>query len=140
MRTLIGWSVGATCATLIVTGMSALPAPAQETRTDRREVRRDTREIRGDRREIAKDTQDIRGDRKDLEASRQKLRNAYKSGDPAAIRAAREEYQRTRGSYHGDLRERRRDVLELQQDRQQRRADIQDLNQDARQAGIQRPR
>ena len=57
MRTIIGWSVGAACATVIVTGLSALPAPAQETKNDRREIRQDSREIRGDRKEIAKDTQ-----------------------------------------------------------------------------------
>src|SRR6185503_6445957 len=59
MRTIIGWGVGATCATLIVTGLSAAPAPAQETKNDRGEVRQDSREIRGDRREIAKDTQEV---------------------------------------------------------------------------------
>ena len=140
MRTIIGWTVGATCATLIVTGMSAAPAPAQETRNDRREIRQDTRAIRGDRKEIAKDTQEVRGDRKELEASRQKLREAYKSGDPAAIKAAREGYQKSRGSYHSDLKDRRQDARDLQQDKQDRREDVRDLHQDARQARARQSR
>jgi len=127
MRTIIGWGVGATCATLIVTGLSAAPAPAQETKNDRGEVRQDSREIRGDRREIAKDTQEVRGDRKDLDASRQKLREAYKSGDPAAIKTARENYQKSRGSLHGDVRDRRQDARDLQQDKQDRREDFDNL-------------
>jgi dsDNA-specific endonuclease/ATPase MutS2 len=134
MRTIIGWSVGAACATVIVTGLSALPAPAQETKNDRREIRQDSREIRGDRKEIAKDTQEVRGDRKDLEASRQKLREAYKSGDPAAIKAARESYQKSRGSLHGDVKDRRQDARDLRQDKQDRGEDVQDLHQDQRQA------
>ena len=68
MRTLIGWTVGAACATLIVSGISALPVQGQ----------------------------DVKQERKDLETSRQQLRNAYKSGDPAAIKAARESYSRAR--------------------------------------------
>ncbi len=140
MRTIIGWGVGATCATLIVTGLSAAPAPAQEAKNDRREVRQDSREVRGDRKEIAKDTQEVRGDRKDLEASRQKLREAYRSGDPAAIKAAREAYQKSRGSYHADLKERRQDVRDLQQDKQDRREDVRDLQQDARQARARQSR
>jgi len=69
MRTLIGWTMGAACATVIVSGISALP-------------------VQGG--------QDIKHERKDVETSRQKLREAYKSGDPAAIKTARENYQRTR--------------------------------------------
>src|SRR5438132_14183578 len=107
MRTIIGWTVGAACATVIVTGLSALPAPAQEAKNDRREVRQDSREIRGDRKEVGRDTQEVRGDRKDLEASRQQLRDAYKSGDAAAIKAARENYQKNRSSLRGDLKDRR---------------------------------
>ena len=133
MRTIIGWTVGAACATVIVTGLSALPAPAQETKNDRREIQ-DPREIRGDRKEIAKDTQEVRGDRKELLASRQKLREAYKSGDPAAIKAAREGYLKSRGSLHGDLKDRRQDARDLRQDKQDRREDVQDLRQDQRQA------
>lgn len=68
MRTLIGWTVGAACATVIVSGISALPVQGQ----------------------------DVKQERKDLETSRQQLRNAYRSGDPAAIRAAREQYSKAR--------------------------------------------
>lgn len=133
MRTLIGWTVGAACATVIVTGLFPLPAPAQETKSDRREIRQDTREIRGDRKEIAKDTKEIRGDQKELQASRQQLREAYKSGDPAAIKAARENYQKSRGGLRGDLKDRRQDVRDLHQDKQDRREDVRDLHEDRRQ-------
>jgi hypothetical protein len=68
MRTLIGWTVGAVGATLIVSGISALPVQGQDTKQER----------------------------KDLETSRQQLRNAYKSGDPAAIKAARDGYSKAR--------------------------------------------
>ena len=34
--------------------------------------------------------------KKDLDASRERLRAAYRSGDPAAIKAARENYQKVR--------------------------------------------
>jgi uncharacterized membrane protein (DUF106 family) len=68
MRTLIGWTVGAACATVIVSGISALPVQGQ----------------------------DIRHERKEIESSRQQLREAYRSGDPAAIKAARENYQKAR--------------------------------------------
>ena len=68
MRTLIGWTVGAACATVIVSGISALPVQGQ----------------------------DVKHERKEIETSRQQLRNAYKSGDPAAIKAARENYSKTR--------------------------------------------
>jgi len=79
MRTLIGWTVGAACATLIVTGVSALPVKGQ----------------------------DIKHERKDLESSRQQLRDAYKTGDPAAIKAAREKYSKARNEPSKDKRERR---------------------------------
>ena len=69
MRTLIGWTVGAACAIVIGSGGTALP-------------------VHGG--------QDMKHERKDIEASRQQLRDAYKSGDPAAIKAARESYQKAR--------------------------------------------
>ena len=62
MRTLIGWTLGAACATVIVSGISALPVQGQ----------------------------DVKQERKEIETSRQQLREAYKSGDRAAIKAARE--------------------------------------------------
>jgi len=68
MRTLIGWTVGAACATVIVGGISALPVQGQ----------------------------DIKHERKEIESSRQQLREAYRSGDPAAIKTARENYQKAR--------------------------------------------
>ena len=79
MRTLIGWTVGAACATVIVSGGTALP-------------------VHGG--------QDVKHERKDVEASRQQLRDAYRSGDPAAIKAARENYQKARNE---PAREKRRD-------------------------------
>ena len=79
MRTLIGWTVGAACATVIVSGMSALPVQGQ----------------------------DIKHERKNVETSRQQLREAYKSGDPAAIKTARENYQKARNEPWKDKRERR---------------------------------
>jgi len=78
MRTLIGWTVGAACATLIVSGVTAVP-------------------VQGG--------QDVKHERKDIEVSRQRLREAYRSGDPAAIKAARENYQKTRNEPSKDLRE-----------------------------------
>jgi hypothetical protein len=78
MRTLIGWTVGAACATVIVSGISALPVQGQ----------------------------DVKQERKDMESSRQQLRNAYKSGDPAAIKAARESYSKARNEPSKDKRER----------------------------------
>ncbi|HET9854215.1 MAG TPA: hypothetical protein VFR53_04090 [Methylomirabilota bacterium] len=80
MRTLIGWAVGAACATVIVSGVTALPVQGH---------------------------QDVKHERKDVEASRQKLREAYKSGDPAAIKTARENYQKARNDSPKDKRERR---------------------------------
>jgi len=68
MRTLIGWTGGAACATVIVRGISALPVQGQ----------------------------DIKHERKEIESSRQQLREAYRSGDPAAIKTARENYQKAR--------------------------------------------
>ncbi|HSE05384.1 MAG TPA: hypothetical protein VLK35_14645 [Methylomirabilota bacterium] len=74
MRTLIGWTVGAACATVIVSGISALPVQGQ----------------------------DVKQERKDLETSRQQLRHAYKSGDPAAIKAAREKFSKARNEPAGE--------------------------------------
>lgn len=74
MRTLIGWTLGAACATVIVSGMSALPVQGQ----------------------------DIRQERKNLDMPRQQLRNAYRSGDPAAIKAARESYLKARNESSPD--------------------------------------
>lgn len=78
MRTLIGWTVGAACATVIVSGISALPVQGQ----------------------------DVKQERKEIETSRQQLREAYKSGDRAAIKAARESYQKARNEPSKDKRER----------------------------------
>lgn len=75
-RTLIGWIVGAACATVIVSGMSALPVQGQDTKQERR----------------------------NLETPRQQLRDAYKSGDSAAIKAARENYQKARNEGTPDKR------------------------------------
>ena len=77
MRTLIGWTVGAACATVIVSGISALPVQGQ----------------------------DVKQERKEIETSRQQLREAYKSGDPAAIKAALEKYQKARNEPSKDRRE-----------------------------------
>lgn len=140
MRTLIGWTAGAACATVIVAGLSALPAPAQDVRAqelkkDRRDLRLDTREIGGDRKDVAKDTHEVRQDRKGLETSRQQLRDAYKSGDPAAIKAARQNFQKSRGELRGDAKDRRQDVRDLRQDKEARRDDARDLRQDRRALG-----
>jgi hypothetical protein len=78
MRTLIGWTAGAACATLIVSGVTALP-------------------VQGG--------QDVKHERKDLEISRQHLHEAYRSGDPAAIKAARENFQRVRNEPSRDKRD-----------------------------------
>jgi hypothetical protein len=78
MRTLIGWTVGAACATVIVSGISALPVQGQ----------------------------DVKHERKDMEISRQQLRNAYKSGDPAASKAARANYSKAPTEPANDPRER----------------------------------
>jgi hypothetical protein len=77
MRTLIGWTVGAACATVIVSGVTTLP-------------------VQGG--------QDIKHERQDIETSRQQLRDAYRSGDPAAIKAARENYQKIRNEPSKDRR------------------------------------
>jgi hypothetical protein len=79
MRTLIGWTAGAACATVIVSGIWAMPVHGQDAKQERRE----------------------------LETSRQQLRNAYKSGDPAAIKTARENYQKVRNQSPRDKHERR---------------------------------
>ncbi|MGH7299056.1 MAG: hypothetical protein ACREJE_01415 [Candidatus Rokuibacteriota bacterium] len=68
MRTLIGWTVGAACATVIVSGTPVLPVQGQ----------------------------DVKQERKGLEVSRRQLRDAYRSGDPAAIKVARENFQKIR--------------------------------------------
>jgi hypothetical protein len=83
MRTLIGWAVGAACATVIVSGVTALPVHGGP---------------------------DMKHERKDIETSRQRLREAYKSGDPAAIKAARENYQKARNASSKDRREHRNDA------------------------------
>ncbi|HMH77365.1 MAG TPA: hypothetical protein VK547_12115 [Candidatus Udaeobacter sp.] len=75
MRTLIGWTVGAACATVIVSGISA---PVQG--------------------------QDVKHERRDIETSRQQLRDAYRSGDPGAIKTARENYQKARNEPSRDKR------------------------------------
>jgi len=77
MRTLIGWTAGAAWVTLIVSGISALPVQGQ----------------------------DAKQERKSLEISRQQLRNAYKSGDPAAIKAARDNYSKARNEPSKDKRD-----------------------------------
>lgn len=82
MRTLIGWTVGAACATVIVSGISALPVQGQ----------------------------DIKHERKEIESSRQQLREAYRSGDPAAIKTARENYQKARNEPLKNRREPRGDA------------------------------
>jgi hypothetical protein len=74
MRTLIGWTVGAACA--IVSGISALPVQGQ----------------------------DVKHERRDIETSRQQLRDAYRSGDPGAIKTARENYQKARNEPSRDKR------------------------------------
>ncbi|MEX2222677.1 MAG: hypothetical protein WEG40_12850 [Candidatus Rokuibacteriota bacterium] len=79
MRTLIGWTVGAACATVIMSGIPALPAQGQDAKQP---------------------------DRKELEVSRQQLRDAYRSGDPTAIKAARENFQKNRNEQSQDKRER----------------------------------
>ena len=125
MRTRIGWTIGAAC--VILAGFAVLPARAQDVRSDRqdlRQYRQDTWGIGGDRQDIRQDTRAFRGDkpekdRKNLQASRQQLRDAYKSGDPAAIKAARENYQKTRGELRGDVKDRRHDLRELSQDRRE---------------------
>ncbi|HEY7040897.1 MAG TPA: hypothetical protein VID28_18670, partial [Methylomirabilota bacterium] len=51
-------------------------------------VRPDAGEVRSEKAEGSK--------KKELDASRERLRAAYRSGDPAAIKAARENYQKLR--------------------------------------------
>jgi hypothetical protein len=87
MSTRMGWVVGAVC--LMIAGFAVLPAPAQ----DPKGVRPDAGEVRSDKAENSK--------KKDLDASRERLRAAYRSGDPAAIKAARENYQKLRSEAKG---------------------------------------
>ena len=82
MSTRMGWIVGAVC--LRIAGFAVLPAPAQ----DPKGVRPDAGAVRTDKAEGSK--------KKELDASRERLRAAYRSGDPAAIKAARESYQKLR--------------------------------------------
>lgn len=82
MSTRMGWIGGAVC--LMIAGFAVLPAPAQ----DPKGVRPDAGEVRSDKAENSK--------KKDLDASRERLRAAYRSGDPAAIKAARDNYQKLR--------------------------------------------
>lgn len=82
MSTRMGWIVGAVC--LMIAGFAVLPAPAQ----DPKGVGPTAGEVRSDKPESSK--------KKDLDASRERLRAAYRSGDPAAIKAARENYQKLR--------------------------------------------
>ena len=82
MSTRMGWIVGAVC--LMIAGFAVLPAPAQVPKG----VRPDAGEVRTDKAEGSK--------KKELDASRERLRAAYRSGDPAAIKAARENYQKLR--------------------------------------------
>ena len=82
MSTRMGWIVGAVC--LMIAGFAVLPAPAQ----DPKGGRPDAGEVRTDKAEGSK--------KKELDASRERLRAAYRSGDPAAIKAARESYQKLR--------------------------------------------
>jgi hypothetical protein len=89
MNTRTGWIIGAAC--LIIAGFAVLPAPAQ----DPQAVRQDIREV-GDKTEGSKSAPQNRKDRTELDASRERLRAAYRSGDPAAIKAARENYQKLR--------------------------------------------
>ena len=91
MNVRMGWIIGA--ASLMIAGFAVLPAPAQ----DPKAARQDTREVGRDKPESGKNGQQNRKDRKELEASRERLRAAYRSGDPAAIKAAREDYQKQRG-------------------------------------------
>lgn len=150
MNRLTNWTTLAAGA-IVAVGLSVLPAGAQEVRQDvqdihrdradvrqdtrdiredRRDIRQDTRDIRSDKQDIAKDTREIHQDRGALRGARQQMRDAYKSGDPAAIKAARENLQKTRSTLRGDLKERRGDVRDLHQDRRDRRADLKDLHQD----------
>ena len=76
MRTLINWTMGAACATVIVSRISALPMQGQ----------------------------DIKHERRDIETSRQQLRNAYRSDDPSTIKTAQENYQKARNEPSRDKR------------------------------------
>ena len=86
MSTRMGWTVGAAC--LMIAGFAVLPAPAQ----DPKHAGQETGAVRSDKADSGKHA----AHRKELEASRERLRAAYRSGDPAAIKAAREHYQKLR--------------------------------------------
>ena len=105
MNRLTSWT--AACAIAAMAGLSALPASAQDVAGDRRDIRPDTRDIRGDRQDLAKDAEDIRQDRAARRGARRQMRDAYRSGDPGAVKAARENLRKTRGSLRRDLEERR---------------------------------
>ncbi len=94
MRRLAGWTAAAVGAAVICAG-ATLPASPQDVsdRPDRREARQD---VRQDRRDGGQEPRDLRQDRDELLGARQQLREAYKSGDPGAIKAARERYQKAR--------------------------------------------
>ena len=89
MSTRTGWTIGAVC--VMIAGFTVLPAPAQNPQGARPEAR----ETRGDKTEAVKNGQRT-AKRTELEASREQLRAAYRSGDPAAIKTARENYQKQR--------------------------------------------
>lgn len=87
MSTRMGWTVGAAC--LMIAGFAVLPAPAQ----DPKPAGQEAGAVHSDKPDSGKNG----AHRKDLEASRERLRAAYRSGDPVAIKAARENYQKLRG-------------------------------------------
>ncbi|HEY7041683.1 MAG TPA: hypothetical protein VID28_22635 [Methylomirabilota bacterium] len=91
MNARMGWIIGA--ASLMIAGFAVLPAPAQDPKAGWL----DTRELGSNNPENSKNGPQHRKDRKELDASRERLRDAYRSGDPAAIKAARESYQKQRG-------------------------------------------
>lgn len=131
MNRLTSWTMIATCAVVAVAGLSVSPAKAQDVREDRQDIRQDTRDVRSDKQDIGKDTQGIQQDRAALRGARQQLRDAYKSGDPNAVKAARENLRKTRSSLRTGLKDRRRaDLRDLHHDRQDRRADVGDLHRD----------
>ena len=101
MNRLTSWTMIATCAIVAVAGLSVSPAKAQDVRKDRQDSRQDTRDIRSDKQDIGKDTQSIQQDRTALRGARQQLRDAYKSGDPNAVKAARENRRRFTGTIKG---------------------------------------
>ena len=82
MSTRMGWIVGAVC--LMIAGFAVLPAPAQ----DPKGVQPEAGEVGTEKAEGS--------EKKEVCAKRERLRAAYRSGDPAAIKAARESYQKLR--------------------------------------------